>query len=180
MTLRYFFGRMNIPCAPQRLSLKSFRAEEISTRLICVCVPELAAFARRRRHPIKPSDSILNGAATTRRINPYESMRHGSSDEQALWDGIKLKETQSFGNTGIFEAFPAAIVTDIESGVKLPKGMSRGENLQPNAGLTTRLWIQRSPHEYSAYSPRSEWSNHARRRLCSHSLCGVWVRFPNK
>ncbi|KAL8722748.1 MAG: hypothetical protein Q9225_000809 [Loekoesia sp. 1 TL-2023] len=106
-----------------------FWAAEISTGLICVCIPELKAFARHRRRASRPSDSILNGATTSRRSKPYDTMKHGSLDEQALWDGIKLNEAQSLADIGVFEGFPAAVTTDIKGGVKLSKGMSREKTL---------------------------------------------------
>ncbi|KAL9029462.1 MAG: hypothetical protein Q9196_002305, partial [Gyalolechia fulgens] len=79
---------------------------------------------------VKPSNSILIGA---RRTHLWATMRRGSLDEQTLWDSTQLKEVRSFADVGALQGLPTAVTTDIEGGVKLPKG-SKGEDALPEPG----------------------------------------------
>ena len=83
------------------------RAAEVSTGFICVCVPTLAALAR-RRGPAKPTRSILNG-----QLNgnwPRSGRRPSSLD---LCDRIEmLPDQMKLG------APPVGVVTGIEGGVR--------------------------------------------------------------
>ncbi|KAI4218973.1 MAG: hypothetical protein LQ349_008498 [Xanthoria aureola] len=134
-------------------------AAEITTGLICVCIPELAAFGR-YRHSSRPSESILTGAAVTRRNHPYSTMKRNSLDGQALCDGIRLEEGRSI-TSNIKREIPAlpmgVVVVDIEGGVSLPqemsgekdvlgKGMvnSGGEDAGPKLGIMTSVRLEQT------------------------------------
>ncbi|KAL8902142.1 MAG: hypothetical protein Q9207_004861, partial [Kuettlingeria erythrocarpa] len=56
-------------------------------------------------------------------------MRHGSLDEEALWDGIKLQENRALPGYGRHDASDAGVVTDIEGGVRSPKETSGAKSL---------------------------------------------------
>lgn len=110
-------------------------AAEITTGLMCVCTPELAALGRLRRRSRRPSASILHGATTIRRSNPYKSKRRGGSDEQALWNEVHPKEQRSFTDMGKFEDVPIAVITSIEGGVKPPGRVSRDDRCPTQADI---------------------------------------------
>ena len=145
--------------SPSERRLTTPRAAEITTGLICVCIPELAAFGR-YRHSSRPSQSILNGAAVTRRSHPYSTMKRNSLDGQALCDGIRLEEGRSI-TSNIKREIPAlpmgVVVVDIEGGVSLPqersgekdvlgegKAHSGGEDAGPKLGIMTSVRLEQT------------------------------------
>ncbi|KAL8801758.1 MAG: hypothetical protein Q9182_004230 [Xanthomendoza sp. 2 TL-2023] len=94
---------------------------EISTGLICVCIPEFAALARRRhRHARRPSESIVNGSATTRRTGRHKPRRLGSLDEEEPWDNIQLRQKPYADESIEGPLPPAAVFTNIQGGIVTP------------------------------------------------------------
>jgi len=81
------------------------RAAEVSTGLICVCVPTLAALAQ-SRGPLKPTHSIVNGQSN---INTRRSARRQSSLDY-------LDKIEMLPNQGKLK-MPIGVVTGIEGGV---------------------------------------------------------------
>ena len=73
----------------------------------------------RRRRPMGPTESIINGATIARRTNLYASKKLGRSDDQGLWDGddIHLRQQASFADVGGIRIPATAVVTGIEGGV---------------------------------------------------------------
>ena len=81
------------------------RAAEVSTGLICVCVPTLAALTH-RRGPSKPTHSIINGQ--TKGHSRRSDRRPSSLD---LFDRIEMLPSE----VGL--EYPVGVVTGIEGGL---------------------------------------------------------------
>ncbi|KAL8990812.1 MAG: hypothetical protein Q9169_008031 [Polycauliona sp. 2 TL-2023] len=94
-------------------------AAEIAIGFVCVCVPELAALTRRRRHD-RPSQSIVNGGTTSRRTGQYRLRRLGSLDEEAPWEGSQSKQRGHHEIRGDTPIPPAAVITKIQGGLDTP------------------------------------------------------------
>ncbi|KAL8685188.1 MAG: hypothetical protein Q9224_005921 [Gallowayella concinna] len=121
---------------------------EITTGLICVCVPELAALARRRhRDTRRPSESIVNGSATTRRTGRHKPRRLGSLDEEEPWDTIQLREKSYAEESNEVALPPAAVVTKIKGGIVTPTDEYFRESAnegQQTDGIYTSVRLERS------------------------------------
>ena len=116
-----------------------------------MCVPELAALAKRRRHG-RPSQSIVNGATSYHRAGHYRLRRLGSLDEGAPWEGSQLKYKGHPEVSSDVPLPPAGVITEIHGGAHTPSDQFRPGNLysqSPNAsngaeGIYTSVKMERS------------------------------------
>ena len=101
------------------LVLTSTRAAEISTGLICVCIPTLAALVT-RPHSLKPTRSIVNGEYNSRHGQLSGKRPPPSLDEQNLFDRVDIElQEDNFNATGL-RIPESVVVTGIEGGNKRP------------------------------------------------------------
>ena len=100
-------------------------AAEVSSGLICVCIPALASFSHRR--PAGPSDSILQGRSNSRRTKVSGLKASASLEEQELWDrgDVDLQHGTSEHVDVLIP--PSAVVTGIHGG-SLPGQKLDGDN----------------------------------------------------
>ena len=134
MTLKSFFGRKSLDPRSMNTTLTFSSAAEVSTGLICVCIPTLAPLAYRRR-PVRPSESVLNGESRSRRIHLPGTKTSTSLDEQELWSKVDLELQQQHGSShtvGI-RAPPTAVVTGIEGGLEKPVLQDGGHRMYDTA-----------------------------------------------
>ena len=136
------------------------RTAEISSGVICVCIPTLAPLTRRRR-PVRPSHSILQGLSESRKTHLGMKKRQPATslDERELWGGaseeLDLQEPLSTHTRRYSRQGPpdVAVFTGIEGGVG-PEGtdgiqvtagqrelIEAGEGLKRGTGIvaTTRI-----------------------------------------
>lgn len=87
---------------------------EVSTGIICVCLPTLAALARPNRRG--PTASIMNGQSNSRGQSYYRRKQLGDSDDQTLVSGnyLELGE-RNHDNPGV-QVPQRTVVTGIEGG----------------------------------------------------------------
>ena len=116
------------------ITLTFSSAAEVSTGLICVCIPTLAPLAHQRR-PVRPSESVLNGESHSRRIHLPGTKKSTSLDEQELWSKVdlELQQQHSSSYTVGIRAPPTAVVTGIEGGLKKPVVQDGGPGMYETA-----------------------------------------------
>lgn len=95
------------------LALTAGRAAELSTGIICVCLPTLAAL--RQRKSKGPSDSILNGISNPTHAQYLRWKQKASLNDRDLFsvDYVEMEEG-SCHSTG--ENLPSTAVTEREGG----------------------------------------------------------------
>ena len=125
MTPKSFYGRKwrNTRSKAPFLTFRS--AAEVSTGLICVCVPALAPLAHRRRQArASASASARNDRSNSRHIYSFGKKKSASPslDEQDLWsrNDLELQQPHGIYRTAGFKVPPSTVVTGIEGGVRLP------------------------------------------------------------
>ena len=111
-------------CYIQITLLLTFRsAAEVSTGLICVCVPALAPLAHRRRSA-RASASARIDKSNSRRIYSLGKKKSASPslDEQDLWsrNDLELQQPHNVYKTAGVNLPMSTVVTGIEGGVRLP------------------------------------------------------------
>ncbi|KAL8666783.1 MAG: hypothetical protein Q9168_007419 [Polycauliona sp. 1 TL-2023] len=118
-----FVVRLKVSSSPDvtyyNTEISLWAAAEIAIGFVCVCVPELAALTQRRGHG-RPSESVVNGATTSRRTGQYRLRRLGSLDEEAPWEGSQLKHKGHHEASGDGPLPPAAVITKIQGGLHTP------------------------------------------------------------
>ena len=105
--------------------LTSCSAAEVSTGLICVCVPALAPLAHRRRQArASASTSARIDRSNSRRIYSLGKKKSASPslDEQDLWsrNDLELQQPHNVYKTAGVNLPMSTVVTGIEGGVRLP------------------------------------------------------------
>jgi len=125
---------------------------EISTGLVCVCVPTLAPLAHRRT-PARPTASIIAGASGSRRLG---SKKPESLDEQGLWDrgDLELQQQASYPNFSGGGPLKGTVVTGIEGGVRGPNSkrgagdsadsVEESEDAHRPGGILTTVSVEQS------------------------------------
>lgn len=99
--------------------------------LVCVCVPELPALARDRRHKKRRSGSMVNGPLTACGTGHHRMRRLGSPDEEAPWGGSLLQQEGHPVSSGDAPLPPVAVITKIRGGTHAPS-----DHAGPDAFLT--------------------------------------------
>ena len=105
--------------------LTSCSAAEVTTGLICVCVPALAPLAHRHRQArASASASARIDRSNSRRIYSLGKKKSASPslDEQDLWsrNDLELQQPQHVYKTAGGSLPMSTVVTGIEGGVRLP------------------------------------------------------------
>lgn len=100
----------------------------MSSGLICVCIPTLAALSHRR--PAGPSDSILQGRSNTRRTKLSGLKASASLEEQELWDRGDVEAPHGTSEHVDVLIPPSAVITGIHGG-SLPGHKLDGDNRFP-------------------------------------------------
>lgn len=67
----------------------------------------------------------INGSTATRRTLLHTTMVHGSLDERALWDSIKLQGSCFLSRHARFDNWVTGVVTDVDGDMRLLRGTSR-------------------------------------------------------
>ena len=107
-------------------------AAEISTGIICVCLPILAALSRPRRP--RPSTSILNGKLYPRSPRCFGPDQPTSLNEKDLFNTEYLKVREN-GSRGSGQAPQYAVVTAIRGGATPPRAVM--ESVRGGSGRRT-------------------------------------------
>ena len=154
MIPKSFYGRKWTSAGSNATFLTIRRAAEVTTGLICVCVPALAPLAHRRRQArASGSASARVERSNSRRIYSLSKRKSASPslDEQDLWsrNDLELQQPHSVYKTAGVKVPPSTVVTGIEGGVRLPSRQGEahfggfGEDAESNRGpgilTTTRI-----------------------------------------
>lgn len=125
---------------------------EISTGLICVCVPTLAPLAHRRK-PARPTASIIAGASGSRRMG---NKKPDSLDEQGLWDrgDLELQQQASYPSFSGRGPLKGIVITGIQGGVRRPSAkhgagdsadsVDESEDAHRPGGILTTVSVEQS------------------------------------
>lgn len=93
-------------------------AAEISTGIICACLPTLAALGHPRRR--QPSTSILNGKSYPRSPRSFGSHKPTGLDERYLFS------TEFLASRELESESQFAVITAIRGGTATPRAMMEG------------------------------------------------------
>ena len=99
---------------PKPISLIFSSAAEVSSGLICVCIPTLASLSHRR--PARPSDSILQGRTNTRHTKFSGPNASTSLGEQELWDRADVELQHGYSDPADVLVPPSAVMMRIKGG----------------------------------------------------------------
>ena len=113
MIPRSFFGRtFNAPDFVDILIVNS--TAELSSGLICTCLPTIPALFQRRRR--SRSDKTLEENSHSRHLRVLTRKQPTNLSDQEPFNGEYLELSEGRSQNEGFEALPAAVATDIEGG----------------------------------------------------------------
>ena len=159
MIPKSFYGRKWVNLGSKAAFLTSHSAAEVTTGLVCVCVPALAPLAHRRRQArASGSASARIEKSNSRRIYSLSKRKSGSPslDEQDLWsrNDLELQQPHSVYKTAGVKVPPSTVITGIEGGVRPPSRQGEvhfggfGEDSEEANRGTGILTTTRIEHSY--------------------------------
>ena len=159
MTPKSFYGRKWTNTRSKAPFLTFRSAAEVSTGLICVCVPALAPLAHRRRQArASASASARIDRSNSRRIYSLGKKKSASPslEEQDLWsrNDLELQQPHGVYKAAGVKVPTSTVVTGIEGGVRRPSRQDEahrgglGEDMEESTRGPGILTTTRIEHSY--------------------------------
>lgn len=122
--------------------LTALSTAEISTGIICVCLPTLAAFTHRRSRG--PSTSIVNGDSNTHRTTSSSRKQHLGLNDPSLFEGEYIELGAGSSQDVDLRMTAGLVVTGIRGGTTSPLSRDSIVEAQETTPLGAKEALDRS------------------------------------